>query len=241
MSVIYEPKGKAREYCDLAVNLYRGCNHGCTYCYAPSVLRLSRQDFAKSQPRKDILKSIEKEAPGYKDKEILLCFTCDPYQGFENGKSVTREAIEILLNNKLHVNILTKAGLKSTKDFDLLSRNGSKYGTTLTFTSEKDSLEYEPQAALPAERIEALKQAKEIGIKTWASLEPVIRPKQTLELIELTKDCVDMYKVGKWNHDQNAKEIDWCKFAKEVIGLLKKYKKKYYVKEDLAKYLQKNI
>ena len=45
MSIIYQPKGKAREYSPLAANLYLGCNHGCKYCYAPSIRFQTRQDF----------------------------------------------------------------------------------------------------------------------------------------------------------------------------------------------------
>lgn len=51
MGVIYEPKGKAREYCELAVNLYRGCGHGCLYCYGAACLRMTREEFNNPQPR----------------------------------------------------------------------------------------------------------------------------------------------------------------------------------------------
>lgn len=55
MNVIYEPKGKAGEYSPLAVNLYRGCDHGCTYCYAPAATRTARETFSCPVLRPDII------------------------------------------------------------------------------------------------------------------------------------------------------------------------------------------
>jgi DNA repair photolyase len=55
MKAIYEPSGKAKEYGNLACNLYKGCGHKCSYCYAPSVLRMDRQEFYNNpQPREGI-------------------------------------------------------------------------------------------------------------------------------------------------------------------------------------------
>ena len=81
MSVIYEPKGKAREYSPLACNLYKGCAHGCIYCYAPSATYTDRKTFSDNpQPRKNILQQLEKDASKFTrdPRSILLCFTCDP-------------------------------------------------------------------------------------------------------------------------------------------------------------------
>ena len=233
--VIYEPKGKAKEYCELAANLYAGCFHGCTYCYAPSATYKTREAFSKVRARDLIIEHIAKEAPRYSGREILLCFTCDPYQQLETELNITRQAIDALHKNNCIVNILTKGGNRSIKDFDLLARNPhlSRYGATLTFTRVEDSLKFEPFAAVPEDRFTALRKAHELGISTWASLEPVIMPEQTLRIIELTKDYVDLYKVGKWNYDKQAKQIQWKDFRNKVISLLESYNKKYYIKEDL--------
>lgn len=75
-----------------------------------------------------------------------------------------------------------------------------------------------------------------MGIETWASLEPVLDPAQTLMIIERCKDFVDTFKVGKWNHDVEAKKIDWKQFVHKAIDLLEKYDLNYYIKKDLMTY-----
>jgi DNA repair photolyase len=90
---------------------------------------------------------------------------------------------------------------------------------------------------LPTERIKALQEAHSLGIHTWASLEPVIDPDQSLELIRQTKDFVDEYKIGRWNHDPRADRIDWKTFAEEAVELCREFGKRYYVKKDLAIFL----
>ena len=60
MNVIYEPKGRAREYSELACNLYRGCTHGCRYCYAPATMRTTGEKWhGKAEPRKGVLRLLE--------------------------------------------------------------------------------------------------------------------------------------------------------------------------------------
>jgi DNA repair photolyase len=134
--------------------------------------------------------------------------------------------------------ILSKAGNNIRRDFDLLD-NDDYIGATLTFNNKEDSLKWEPGAALPEERIQVLKETHDKGINTWVSLEPVIFPEQTLDLIDNTYEFVDMYKIGKLNYHQKAKEIDWQAFATKAIGKMKKYNKNYYIKKDLRKYITK--
>lgn len=243
MKVIYEPKGKAREYSDLAVNLYSGCTHGCHYCYAPTMLRRDRVKFhAEVTPRADILQKIAKEAPDHVGKEVFLCFSCDPYpMGVDT--SITRQAIKILYDNGVGVNVLTKGGLSMLRDLDLMVAHPelSRVGATLTFVDINDSLDIEPHAATPFQRMEMLQRVHEAGIPTWVSLEPVIKPSDTLELINMTAPFVDHYKVGKLNYDPKAKDVDWAKFLKDVTALLDSLGKDYYIKKDLAVYSERGM
>ena len=239
--LIYEPQGRAREYAERALNLYTGCSHGCIYCWAPDVIKKNRETFNKEvEPRINIIAKLEEELRKTKiyPKEVLLSFTSDPYQPLELTLRITRNVISILHNYDIGVHILTKAGTRATRDFDILGQNpNDAFASTLTFIDESQSLEWEPKAALPEDRIKAIRQAKEKGIRTWVSLEPVIDPEQSLEIIRQTKDFVDKYKVGKLNYHKREKEINWTRFAKEAIALLKKYNKDYYIKKDLLAYL----
>ncbi len=240
MSVIYETKGRAREYCELALNLYKGCSHGCTYCYVPIFTRQNREAFHKNvTARESVIEKLEKEAPKYSGREVHLSFSTDTYQPIDDKLHCTRRAIEILNRNGASVTILTQAGLGSTRDFDLLSLNKeNKYGATLTFINAFEAGKYEPRAPGVGSRMLALSYAKKRGIRTWASLEPAIAPSNILKIIELTKDYVDEYRVGKWSHAKEADLIDWARFAKLAVELLERCNKKYYIKKDLAKYLK---
>jgi DNA repair photolyase len=235
--IIYEPKGKAREYCALAANLYTGCNHGCNYCYVPPIIRKTATEFKAAVPRKDVLKQLQREAPKYKGQEVHLCFTCDPYQGIEWKYQITRRAIQILHAAGVAVRILTRGGTRAVRDFDLLEAHPelSAYGATLTFNNETDSRKYEPGAMPPHDRINSLGIAHSMGIKTWVSIEPVIDPEQSLEMIRLSADFVDEFKVGKLNHIDN--DTDWADFGYRAIGLLRSSGCKYYIKNDLLAYL----
>lgn len=238
-SIIYESGGKAREYCELAANLYRGCGHCCTYCYAPATIRVSRDEFCTPRVRPSVLFKFEKDAEILErvgeTRSILLSFTTDPYQPLDVEEGLTRKAIQILHNHQLKVSILTKGGKRSERDFDLLEQHPelSEYGVTLVFTEERYQKEIERGAAPTQERIASLKKAHSLGIYTYISLEPVWVPEQTLELIDLTKDFVDFYKVGKLNYNPQEKNVDWSNFKRDVINRLEKYGKKYYIKKSL--------
>jgi DNA repair photolyase len=69
-------------------------------------------------------------------------------------------------------------------------------------------MRWEPGAALPEEKINSLRRAHEKGIKTWVSLEPVLYPEITLEIIRRTYGFVDEFKVGTLNYHSHAKNID---------------------------------
>ena len=74
MQVIYEPTGKAKEYADLACNLYNGCTHGCSYCYAK---RYKKEEYyAAADPKKNVIEKLKKDVAQLNGNtpEILLSF-----------------------------------------------------------------------------------------------------------------------------------------------------------------------
>lgn len=239
MAIIYEPKGRAREYSSLAVNLYNGCMHGCLYCYAPRCLRRDKSIYHKEVTvKQNILKKIEKDLIRLKKQDVdvkdkvLFCFTCDPYQGDEMSNSTTRKALELFRKYDVPFQVLTKGGLKAVRDFDLYTKHDA-FAVTLTFYDEKKSLFYEPNAALPKDRIKALQIAKKRGIETWVSFEPVLNDEEIFRLFKLTYEWVDVYKIGKVSQFETDKPIDWRKFAYEIVDLCEKNMKRYYLKKDL--------
>ncbi len=238
--VIYEPRGRAAEYCALALNLYRGCQHGCLYCYAPDAIFVDRQQFKKAVPRPDIIKRLKKDAPKAAADgatgNVLISFTSDCYQPIDDIYHLTRQAILILHENGFHVTILTKGGLRAMPDIDILGP-GDEFAVTLTFLSKDKSLKWEPYAATPEARIETLKRARRRNVKTWVSLEPVIEPAETLAIIKQTHRFVDFYKVGTLNNHPEASKIDWPQFARDVVATLDYYACSYYLKKDLRRYL----
>jgi DNA repair photolyase len=252
MEAIYEPRGAAREYAPLACNLYRGCVHGCRYCYAPATLRMTRGDFhTSSRVRPGIVDALRKDArrlvsqPGAlrqaQDRRavpyVLLCFTSDPYPPAPWDSSPTREALEILAAHDVPVEVLTKAGTRAGRDFDVLAGMRGAFGTTLLFTRDEDRQEWEPKAAPVGDRVEAIREAQRRGIPTWVSVEPIIAPEQALALIEGYSDIVDEWRVGKLNHHPLAATIDWAAWAPRLLAALQASGRRYLVKDALAAYL----
>lgn len=240
-TVIYETAGRAREYRELACNLYTGCDHGCIYCYAPNALQRQRSVFhSHVEPRKDILVKLAKDAAGYgragERRQVLFCFAADPYCHADEEHRLTRRAIQVCHGHGLTVCILTKGGTRSLPDLDLFGASDS-YACTLTSLDASVARQWEPNAATPGDRISALATFHAVGIPTWVSLEPVIDPQATYDIIECTAPFVDEFKVGKLNYRPEAARIDWRAFAKGAIALLERLGKKYYIKQDLRAYL----
>ncbi len=238
MPFIYEPRGKAGEYARLALNHYTGCAHRCVYCYAPDILHMTREQFARPAPRRGVLEGLRREIPllrGNTD-EVLMCFTTDPYQPLEEREELTRAIIKMMIDNDVAFSILTKNGGLAIRDFDLLKRARCSFGVTLTVANEKDRQIWEPHAGTVFDRKEALFRAHQAGIRTWVSLEPVLIPADTLALIEECRDFVDHWKVGKINYHPRENEIDWSQFKASVVHLLEDHHLDYYIKNSLRPY-----
>ena len=240
-SVIYEPRGAAREYSPLACNLYLSCTHRCKYCYAPSAIQRRADDYFldKPTPRCDILKKLESDLKKQVfDKQILLSFIGDVYCEAADDNAVTRGALELFLAYDAPVAILTKGGERCLKDLDLFQKFGTKIkvGATLTFLDADKSDEWEAGAASPIERLQTLKTLKEHDVKTFASFEPVLEPEESLAILEasLMIGCVDMYKIGKLNNYKGLdKQYDWEDFLVRALALVRPYGKELYIKKAL--------
>lgn len=245
MKAIGRSKGRAGEYNIFSLNCYGGCGHGCTYCYVPRNFHLMRylgfkcrQDFYnKPFPREGILEALKKEAPRYKGKEVFMSFTTDPYQPINEEHQLTRQAIEILHENEVIVNILTKGKIT---DFDLLGKRPELSKVGVTYTGADATMEPILKTNYDGlDMIDNLREARKHNISNWVSIEPVINTDNVLNhFIPVYRYDVDLFKLGKWNYDKRANDIDWHRFTNEAVELFEKLGCKYQIKEDLKKYLK---
>lgn len=238
MKPIYEPKARAKEYGDLAINIYTGCPHRCYYCFAPAVLHKSRETFCTDiQLRKGIVEAVKRqlESEHITGKLIEMCFVCDPYPlGYDS--SATREIIKTIKAAGNHVQILTKNGTDAIRDFDLLDGDDWFGVTYAGYPNLADGISpAEPGAGTPFWRLQALKGAHAAKIKTWVSCEPVLDAQDVLLLVE-KGDYIDKFKIGKINY--HPSEINWKAFGKAAEAACKRYGRNYYIKEDLRKEMQ---
>lgn len=233
MSLIYEPRGKAREYSPLALNVYSGgCDHGCTYCYCASMQRGFGREWNLDPIPRDLSGLAAEAAKAH--RQILLCFVGDPYCHAEQTHRQTRAALEVLKSARCSVAILTKGGERCLDDLAVIKDwpdERVEIGATLTFMNRERSLEVEPGAAIPAERLRVLSYLHSQGIKTWASIEPVIDADESLAVIKASLSNVDAYKIGKLNHQKSA--IDWKEFCVRAVKMIRGAGRKLYVKDDL--------
>jgi DNA repair photolyase len=233
---IYEPRTRAREYCDLAVNIYTGCPHGCTYCYARAMAkRFSGRKyvfkFDTPEPRPGIVEAVKRQLVGMQgqSKKIMLCFTCDPYPLWSDS-TATREVIQAIKESGNHVQILTKGGSVAQRDFDLLDANDF-FGVSWTGGEI-----CEPFAAPHKIRRAHLIAAKDRGISTWISCEPVIVPAEICRAIK-DFDFVDMFYIGRLNNRKIS--INWPAFGRKVEALCIEHGRNYYIKAGLRAEMEK--
>ena len=199
MSVIYELRGKSAEFGELGVDLYAGCAIGCRYCYDIWLHRTTWERWTSdAQPRRNILSTLTRDAKKLAGdpRNILFCVGPDPYQSDEATR-LARKALLILEQNHLHVQVVTKGGLRSVQDFDILARNHWKYGTQILFQSERLREEWEPGGAPIAERVQAIREAHAARIFTWVKLAPVAYPAELIDLVESLRADVDAWKIGR--------------------------------------------
>jgi DNA repair photolyase len=237
---IYAPAGQAGEYAPLAANPYRGCGHSCSYCYVPSVLRMDRAEFDKGAvARPGFLDNLRKDARKYQaagsHEQVMLSFTTDVYSPFD--RSLTRKTLEILRQHGLGFCVLTKGGTRALADLDLYRPDRDAFASTLTSLDAGFSAKWERGAAMPADRIEALRTFHAAGIFTWVSLEPTLDVESSLKIVEATHGFVNLFKIGRVNYLPMTKTTDWRAYTERMIELCARLGVKHYVKRDLQPYL----
>ncbi len=169
---------------DASLNPYRGCEHGCVYCYARpfhEYLDLSPGlDFeTKIMVKKDAAQKLRKQLqhPSWKPRTVSVSGVTDPYQPVERKLGVTRRCLEVLAEFRNPFTIVTKNHLV-TRDIDILERM-AKYNAVrvmISITSLKPDLTgvMEPRTSRPDRRLKAVRELSRIGIPTGVLFAPVI-------------------------------------------------------------------
>lgn len=238
--IIYKPKGPALEYSERALNIYKGCTHGCLYCFGKRRMSPSQKIDCDTyaNPKGHLLEKLRHKVKTLAPKttpEILLSFIGDPYQHAEMEFGLTRASLEVLNDHQLRYTVLTKGGTRGAADFDILEEGLGRFGTSLVWLDQGKADYWEPAAASIADRIKAIQQAHEMGIPTWLSLEPVIEPDQALQVIKELHPIIKHWKVGKINHmPEIEKSHDWVKFREAARELLESLGADYYLKASLT-------
>jgi DNA repair photolyase len=169
---------------DVSLNPYRGCEHGCTYCYArPTHEYLGFSaglDFESRilvKERAPELLRKELDAPGWNPQVIAMSGITDCYQPIERKLALTRACLEVLCEFRNPAFLITKNRL-ITRDTDLLSQLATWHavGVTMSVTTLDPDLagRMEPRASLPAARLEAIRELAEAGIPVGVNVAPII-------------------------------------------------------------------
>jgi DNA repair photolyase len=183
---------------DYAINPYTGCTHGCVYCYARFMKRLTGHTEqwgtfldAKVNAR-EVLERQLKRKQGLLKGGVFLASVTDPYQPAESSFQLTREILEVLLEYQVPVSILTKSDLV-LRDIDLLRQfEECSVGLSLMTVDEGVARRFEPRAPAPMRRIEALRELKEHDISTYAFVSPYLPRLSNIEhLMEALDGAVD--------------------------------------------------
>jgi DNA repair photolyase len=186
------------------------------------------------------LAGLRKDAAKYKAagsrEQVMLSFTSDPYHPFDNRP--TRETIQIIQAAGLGVCTLTKGGKRALRDIELFRPGRDAFASTLTSLDPAFSRKWERGAALPDDRLAALRAFHGRGIYTWVSLEPTLDCNSSLAIVEATNTFVDLYKVGRANYcGELTKTTDWRDYTVRMVELLNRLGKAHYIKHDLQPYL----
>lgn len=182
-----------------SINPYRGCEHGCTYCYARpahAYMGLSPGlDFETRlffKPEAARLLEAELSAPRYRPEVIHIGGNTDPYQPQERRLRVTRGVIEVLARFRHPFSVISKSAL-IVRDIDLLSEMAglglTRVAISVTSLDRKLSRSMEPRAAAPEKRLEAIRQLSAAGVPVTVMFAPVIPGLNDHEMEAVLERC----------------------------------------------------
>ena len=177
---------------DRSINAYRGCEHGCSYCFARPThaylghspgLEFERDIYVKTNAVELLRRELADKR--YKPKPIAMGTNTDPYQPAERKHKLTRSILQLLLETKHPVTITTKSALV-VRDLDILrpmaELNLVRVALSITSMDHKLSRKMEPRASTPEKRLEAVRLLSEAGVPTTVMAAPMIPAINDMEL-----------------------------------------------------------
>ena len=241
---IYKPKGKAGEYAEWACNLYVGCSNDCSYCYCKrgvlshamggSTAKLKSCFHNEEDAFNVFAKELAWNANELQKSSLFFTFSSDPM--IPETRKLNWKCIILAVLSGVRVQVLTK-NADFIKDENLWIyglRDWAKemiaWGFTLTGHDEK-----EPVASTNENRITAMRELKRLGFKTFASIEPVINPEDSLRMFKMAKPYCDLFKVGLMSgvgKDYYKKEE-----VEQMVKGMKESGRQVYLKKSLTSYL----
>jgi len=191
---------------DYVINPYVGCQYNCNYCYVRFMKRFTghREPWGefldiKINAPELLAREIVRKSPG----RVWISGVCDPYQPVEMKYEITRKCLEILVNQNWPFTIQTKSNLL-LRDIELLSINDNiEAGITITTADEKIKSIFEPSAPSIKDRIAALEQLHNRGIKTYAMIAPMLPGVE--DLASLLENKIDYILIDRMNYHH----ADW--------------------------------
>ena len=169
---------------DRSINPYRGCEHGCIYCFARPThaymglspgLDFETRLFAKEGAEK--LLERELSAPNYQPRMIAIGTNTDPYQPIERQRQIMRRLLHVLAEARHPIGIVTKSALV-LRDLDILApmaqQGLAKVALSITTLDAKLARQMEPRASTPLKRIEAIRQLVQAGVPAMVMTAPMI-------------------------------------------------------------------
>jgi DNA repair photolyase len=183
------------------VNAYTGCQHGCTYCYARFMKRVTGHrepwgdfvDVKVNAPR-----VLEKEIRKKRKDRVWISGVCDPYQPLEAQYRLTRQCLEILTRNSWPVVIQTRSPLV-LRDLDIIrDAPGIEVGFSITTADDRIRQLFEPHAPPIEDRVRALDELRRAGVRTYAMIAPMLPGAG--QLAGLLKGKVDYVFIDRMNY-----------------------------------------